>query len=508
MWLLAGFLTALPTVAQPSDAEEGERWRALDPSYPDDTEVEPFTVVPLVWRGEDDGLWKGVTGEDLRIHLLEQAREAGWPVSGAENLLFSVDRSDEARFLLGGEITSVDDTSYPDPSGVKAQIRWELMDRRLAEVVYEVTTWGWISKNGEPTAADLLWVALGNVLGRPSFVDALGGSTAAAELAPGATLSTCSAPSTPGGIDTLRSAVVRITHGAGTGSGVVVSPDGFVMTAAHVVSAGASTEVSLSGGPTLPARRVRHDELRDVALLEIEGAGFPCAPLRTDEPDVGDRVHVVGYPLGSTHSSATAGIVSALQPIDGRRWLQTDAAVNPGSSGGPLFDEQGRVVGIVSAKMVGQSLEGLGYAVPTQDALRSLAVELADVSTVEGDPLHEEGPRPRVVDDADPDVSWPPPTQRVCVFRMGWDDSIVPVTVGRVVVRMPTRSYACISAQPGDVRVARRGMTPIRVRVTESDNAYVRILHSANKSRRETFLRVVQQLEEVTPVSSDSDSVE
>ena len=161
----------------------------------------------------------------------------------------------------------------------------------------------------------------------------------------------------------------------GTGSGVVVSPDGFVLTSAHVVEGTDRGSASFVDGREGPFDVVGHDRLSDLAVLRVRGAGHPAAALG-DAADlrVGQLVVAIGNPMGFA-GSVTAGVVSALGralPVRAGRVvenvIQTDAALNPGNSGGALADGRGRVVGINTA-IAGF---GLGLAVPIDDATRRI----------------------------------------------------------------------------------------------------------------------------------------
>lgn len=165
-----------------------------------------------------------------------------------------------------------------------------------------------------------------------------------------------------------------------SGSGVIISPDGLVLTNHHVVSGAQDPVVTLHDRRSYPATVVGSDARTDVALLRIEGEGpFPWAALGdSDQVAVGTWVLAVGHPFDFPFT-VTTGIISAR----GRRnlfrneiqdYLQTDAAVNPGSSGGPLFDLHGRVIGINTAIYTppggGQQHAGISFAIPANMAAR------------------------------------------------------------------------------------------------------------------------------------------
>jgi len=158
------------------------------------------------------------------------------------------------------------------------------------------------------------------------------------------------------------------------GSGVVVSPNGYILTNQHVVEAADEIQVALANGKTVPARVVGADPDTDLAVLKIDARDLPAITFA--EPDslkVGDWVLAVGNPFG-VGQTVTAGIVSAL----GRthlgintfeNFIQTDAAINPGNSGGALVDASGNLVGINSAiySRTGGS-QGIGFAIPVSIA--------------------------------------------------------------------------------------------------------------------------------------------
>lgn len=172
---------------------------------------------------------------------------------------------------------------------------------------------------------------------------------------------------------------------AGVGSGVLVSADGKVVTAAHVVQTADSVEVEFVGGTVIQARIVASDAAADVALLQLERVPPNITPARlgdSDQAEVGDRVFIVGAPRGIGHS-LSAGYVSARrQPkltyagLISAELLQTDAAINRGNSGGPMFAMNGEVIGIVSHIVsVSGGSEGLGFVVTSNVARRLLLEE-------------------------------------------------------------------------------------------------------------------------------------
>jgi S1-C subfamily serine protease len=160
------------------------------------------------------------------------------------------------------------------------------------------------------------------------------------------------------------------------GSGVIVSPDGHVLTNAHVVERGARFRVQLLDGRELPARVLGTDPATDLAVLRVETKEkLPFLPAgRSDDLMIGETVIAIGNPFGLAHT-VTTGVVSALHRKvgDPRRQLfdmvQTDASINPGNSGGPLVNIQGQLIGVNTA-IIGDRSAGIGFAIPIDRALR------------------------------------------------------------------------------------------------------------------------------------------
>src|SRR5262245_12507000 len=189
-------------------------------------------------------------------------------------------------------------------------------------------------------------------------------------------------------LPSVASLAVRTSRGDGAGSGVSFTDDGFMLTSAHVVAGAQAGVAEFLDGTESRFDVVGADPLADLAVLRVRDGGAPPATLGdADNLRIGQLVIAVGNPLGLA-GSVTAGVVSALGrslPIgDGRRArmiddvIQTDAALNPGTSGGALADSAGRVVGINTA-VAGI---GLGLAVPINSTTRSIITELMSTGRV------------------------------------------------------------------------------------------------------------------------------
>lgn len=159
----------------------------------------------------------------------------------------------------------------------------------------------------------------------------------------------------------------------GMGSGVIITPDGFILTNHHVIEQTKHTEVTLTNGKTYPAEIIGTDPSTDLALIRVGDNGLPYAKLgNSNLLQVGQLVIAIGNPLGF-QSTVSTGVVSAIgrtmRSKQGRiieNIIQTDVSLNPGNSGGPLVDSQGSVIGINSAVIL--QAQGIGLAIPSSTA--------------------------------------------------------------------------------------------------------------------------------------------
>ena len=181
---------------------------------------------------------------------------------------------------------------------------------------------------------------------------------------------------------------------SGAGSGVIISSDGYILTCAHVVSGASQITVTI-GDTDYTATVVGEDDTSDVAVLKIDATGLtPATVGDSDGLAVGDNVLAVGNPLGELGGTVTSGIVSALNrsvTIQGTSstntmsLVQMDASVSPGNSGGGLFNMNGELIGLVNAKSSSSDAEGLGFAIPINDAIK-VAQDLLENGYVSGRP--------------------------------------------------------------------------------------------------------------------------
>jgi hypothetical protein len=200
------------------------------------------------------------------------------------------------------------------------------------------------------------------------------GTAAAQEPSDGHDFDACQAPmlSLPNQIEDAKKAVVTVITPNGNGSAVVTSSEGIAVTAAHVLGLYDTVTVRMSHGMSLEAKVVARDEAKDLALIDIAGDGHPCAHMAKTPAPLGADIYAIGAPLGSELAfSITKGVISGYPSLERGNFLQTDAALNPGNSGGPLFSADGHVQGIVSWKAAGKAVEGVSFGVPAEVVRRS-----------------------------------------------------------------------------------------------------------------------------------------
>jgi len=358
------------------------------------SEMHPMTVTMLLVKIQRD-FELAIVPDKFNRSILETLRKVGYNVVGAENVLFAVDKSSDARMLLGGTISNVQ-RHRRLPGNVDfcdIAILWELFDKGVDQVVYKRLTRHRIAvSKSKPLVTDadvnsLVQGALASLLASPRFVEAVmkapGSADVPVSIAP-ATYRACSAVprSLPTEIDAVIAASVSIP--AFGGAGVFISPDGVLVTAEHVVSGLDEIVVKLRDGRSLPGRVVRRDPARDIAVVRVQGAPESCVPIAAAWPESGAEVFAIGAPLAEELAfSVSRGIVSGTPTIDGRKVIQTDASINPGNSGGPLVDERGRLLGIVQSKLVRGDVEGIAFAVHADTALVWLGLSAGETTTLE-----------------------------------------------------------------------------------------------------------------------------
>lgn len=341
----------------------------------------------LVFRLEDDDI-VGVAKDALRVQIIEALRAEGFHTVGAEDLVFGRDDSDQAEMLLGGTVVDGKCMGTRRSGNCRIEIEWLLRSELEGRVVYRVMTrfnlMDVSTEDAGTLGKRLVLGALANLMGRPQFRAALRGQAAAPAAGfAAATLQRCTSAAhpMPGAAEAVLQATVLVRSGSGVGSGFMISPDGYMLTAEHVVQQG-KVSVQTRSGQTYRATVVRADRGADAALLRLRAESTPseaaCLPLGA-APPTGTEVYAIGAPAGAELAfSLTRGIISGHRTVHGSRLLQTDASVSPGNSGGPLVDADGQAVALVRAKLAGGGIEGVAFGMPVMDALEALNLTLGE----------------------------------------------------------------------------------------------------------------------------------
>lgn len=404
--------------------------RAQEPSpappaaEPSEARAAPFTFSKFVL--EEDAKFIAQSDEGTRQFVLDHLRSRGVDVRGGESALFETDWGREAPLVLGATISEVHWANSARSHELEIRFQWELMDARTRQVVYTSSTVGYaagprlvqqvtvwrsapdadgthvVTTTTHPSVPrqDIdrcITDGLDRLIARDAFTEVLvaagrdhpaGDAEAALPAAttwPPLRIRACDADRhLPADFEGLLDAVVTLrSPDGGHGTAAFISPDGFALTAAHVVEGGVTT-MRLRQGIEVPLEVLRVDEANDLALVRTAGTGYRCIPLG-GAPQIGADVWAVGTPLSAELDlSVSRGIVSGLRTIGGLKLVQTDTAISPGYSGGPLVDERGEAIGVISFKLVTEGAEGVGFAIPATVVPERLALELG---TSSDDPL-------------------------------------------------------------------------------------------------------------------------
>lgn len=370
-----------------------------------------FTPEPIHW------MTGKITArdEELMDIFYREMRNAHYNVIGDPDALFGnfTDAEQDAEYLVAGRVDSIamdicDEVTWnghkrgTQSGSTGVEVTWQVFSTLDRKVVLETRTSGSADlKDGMPDGEVALLVrafaaAARNLGADRRFHDALlrKGVSAQASAA-NAPLSGWGAvaerpslaiPVTPqftaaivANMTRIQASVVTITTGLAQGSGFFVAPD-LVLTNHHVARDAERLKLTLINGMEVYATTLRSDPKRDVALLQIEGGTFTPLPLRRTPVALTEEVYAIGSPLDeSLAGTVTRGIVSQIQRNQyGLELIQADATIQPGSSGGPLLDAQGNVIGISQSGLTDTTdhLVGINFFVPIADALRQLNITL------------------------------------------------------------------------------------------------------------------------------------
>lgn len=331
--------------------------------------------------------------------VTQELKRLGYPLAGkGQATAFDVDVNAAPDFRIGGILTEAKhELCWLDNKAegwVYYKIDWALFSEKKQKVVYQATAEGVTSSKDKvpdlPKRAILS--SLSNFLSSPAILEALKATDPAPAVAAAASGAASGAePAAAGGATLkgvaaagggalknqaqLRNAVVTLETASGSGSGFFINKDGNLLTNAHVVRGAKYARIKLQNGDKAVAEVVKVNEQADVALLKTALTDTDALAIRSGAAvEVGSDVYAIGSPLGVLNNSMTRGVLSADRVLQGRRVLQSDAAVTFGSSGGPLLDGDGRVIGITRGGV--ESGKGFNFFIPIEDALKALQLNV------------------------------------------------------------------------------------------------------------------------------------
>ncbi len=328
-------------------------------------------------------------GRTLTRAFHAEMTKAGYPKAPQTESVFESAQKQAADFDVGALLRNIKmntcNKSGDILGGVYVEIKWELFSPRTQKVAFDLTTEGsYQNSSAEKITIDELAeramaAATRNLLADPKFVELM--------TATGEEIAVASAPAETaikrgrafdGGVSKnatlLRAAVATIDSGFGTGSGFFISADGHLLTNQHVVGDVKFVKVKLVTNRELVGEVLKSDKARDIALIKTEPISIQPLPTRSSELNIGEDVFAIGSPLGDTFTgSMTKGVLSGYRTLNDLRYLQSDVAILPGSSGGPLLDGAGTVIGI-TVRALDSGRANLNLFVPIQDALSKFAI--------------------------------------------------------------------------------------------------------------------------------------
>ena len=178
----------------------------------------------------------------------------------------------------------------------------------------------------------------------------------------------------------IKTSVVTINSRDGHGSGFFISEDGLILTNYHVVGDYDEVKVVLQNKMKITAKVIRVNMNEDLAILKVDGEGFKFMDISgAYQAKVGEDVYAIGTPADlSLGQTITKGMVSGFREFDEKKLIQTDVSMNPGNSGGPLINTKGKVLGLVSMKLIANEIEGIGFAIPIEQAIKILNIKFKD----------------------------------------------------------------------------------------------------------------------------------
>ncbi len=334
------------------------------------------------------GVSEGINFEDkiFSESFISQMKKWGYNVIEEGNSVFK-EKQEIPDLAIAGEIlTYAKETKGTPGFKVSVWVRWSIFDVFKEKVIYEVNTAGYSNTKSKNKFKDELALALTDAT--QSLINNEGFKNIAKDNdsdnftdKEGYLLTKIKTRSIENYGEMIKNSIkssITVKTEYGHGSGFIISSDGYALTNYHVINDADEIEAIFSGDLKLPVKVVAYDEKRDVALLKIVGDGFCPFAINKDKNKntVGTEVIAIGTPRDiNLGQSITKGIISGKRVFEEQNFIQTDVSINKGNSGGALINLKGEVVGIIVRKIIGEDVEGLGFAIPINEAIKVLNIK-------------------------------------------------------------------------------------------------------------------------------------
>ncbi|MET0272501.1 MAG: trypsin-like peptidase domain-containing protein [Phenylobacterium sp.] len=350
----------------------------------------------LTWDADDNKI--AATEEYERV-FRETLAESGFQVSGDPTNLFEEDQKSTdiqvGALMTGIAVTACSTQGMRDliagaarkvKGTASMQLEWQIYSTVRAKVLARIPTSGsGEEKKGTDSGFEVLLhrafaANVRELIASDAFRQAVASpSPQATSAAPPDTPITFRRPpaATSMPLNVAAKGVVSIFAGAGMGSGVLISSDGYILTNHHVAGEAGRVRVRWSDGTDTPGEVIRSDRRRDVTLIKTPPKAQPLA-IRAGAAQLGETVFAIGTPLDrELAGTLTRGVVSSTRTRDGLTFIQSDVGVTHGNSGGPLLDEKGAVIGLTVSGLYPEESKSLNLFIPIHDALRALNLQPA-----------------------------------------------------------------------------------------------------------------------------------
>lgn len=331
---------------------------------------------------------------DLEVQANNKLNEFGLNISGLRNIEDRLIPKGRNEYLLEAEINELDATTkmlvgYNYETSVKFNIIWRLITPKTGDIVFSksIDAESFVQSNFNSNAVyKALDHSLYELLADEKFRQLVKSTnTRNNDLDetpnPNVNLSLEHDNSVENkSVKTIanenKDGVVTIITASGHGSGFCISKDGVIVTNAHVVEGVNNIEVKFNKGLSFEAEVLKIDSEKDLALLKVPGNGYQTLRITESKPELGEEIVIIGTPAEEfLEQSISRGIVSGIRLIEGNPVIQTDASISPGNSGGPAFNSKGQVIGVVSSKLVGGGVEGIGFIIPSKSLIELVEIK-------------------------------------------------------------------------------------------------------------------------------------